>query len=88
MQPIPGPHPGDGNAAVAERWLTDRCDVEDENDAAAAPATIAVKANILTASFIFDYPLSIFCKVQSRGSLTRKIVGQIVSQVHRIQLVP
>lgn len=57
-QPIPGPHPGDGKLDVAERWLTITLDLEEENEAAAAPATITENAKILTASFISSYPSS------------------------------
>jgi hypothetical protein len=33
-------------------------DLEEENDAAAAPATMTAKAKILMASFIVGYPLN------------------------------
>jgi hypothetical protein len=52
---MPGPHPGDGSPEVAERWLITTFDFEEENEAAAAPATIAAKAKTLMASFIVGY---------------------------------
>jgi hypothetical protein len=54
---MPGPHPGDGKAEVAERWLAIMCDVDDENDAAAAPATTMANTKTRKASFILDYSL-------------------------------
>jgi hypothetical protein len=53
---MPGPHPGEGSPEVAERWLITTFDFEEEKEAAAAPATIAAKASILTASFILGNP--------------------------------
>ena len=57
-QPIPGPHPGEGKPAVAERWLTVTSDLEDEKEAAAAPAMRTANAKILMESFISSYPSS------------------------------
>ena len=57
---MPGPQPGMGIAEpVADRWLAIRCDVEEEKEAAAAPATTTANAKIRRASFIFSYPLAI-----------------------------
>ena len=67
-QPIPGPHPGEGNPAVAERWLTVTFDLEDEKEAAAAPAMRTASARILIESFIFSYPLQAIL-LTSKGSL-------------------
>jgi hypothetical protein len=55
---MPGPQPGDGSPEVAERWLIATFDFEEENDAAAAPATMTANAKILMASFIVGYPLN------------------------------
>jgi hypothetical protein len=70
-QPIPGPHPGDGKLDVAERWLTVTFDLEEENEAAAAPATITDNAKILAASFISSYPLSEFLDTKNSLSNTK-----------------
>lgn len=57
---MPGPQPGIGMAdPVAERWLAIKCDVDEEKEAAAAPAKTTANAKIRIASFIISYPLAI-----------------------------
>jgi hypothetical protein len=53
---MPGPQPGEGRAPVAERWLAIMCDLDDENEAAAAPATTRANTRALKASFIMVTP--------------------------------
>jgi hypothetical protein len=49
-----------GNAdPVADWWLAIRCEVEEEKDAAVAPATTTANAKIRRMSFILSYPLTI-----------------------------
>jgi hypothetical protein len=57
-QPIPGPHPGEGRLEVADKWLEIKWEVDDENDAAAAPATTIANTKTRIASFIIGYPLN------------------------------
>jgi hypothetical protein len=53
---MPGPQPGIGRAAtVADCRLNVTCDVDEEKEAAAAPARTTANAKILTASFIIGY---------------------------------
>lgn len=47
-----GPQPGTGRVDVADWWLGSACVVEDENEAAAAPATTTDSAKMRMASFI------------------------------------
>ena len=49
-------HGGIGRADVADWWLGRACVVEDEMEAAAAPATTTESAKIRTASFMISYP--------------------------------
>ena len=57
-----GPHPGTGRADVAD-WLEMARGVEEETEAAAAPATTTDKAKIRMASFMIDDP----CKLELTG---------------------
>jgi len=52
-----GPHPGTGRLAVADWWLGMTCEVEEEKEAAAAPATTTERAKIRMASFMIVIPL-------------------------------
>jgi hypothetical protein len=54
------------------------CDFDDENDAAAAPATTMANTNTRKASFIIGYPLKE--PIDKEGSpLTLKIVVQVLN---------
>jgi len=52
----PGPHAGTGRVSVADWWLRTTRVVEEESEAAAAPAMTIERAKILTASFMMSNP--------------------------------
>jgi len=54
---MPGPHVGVGSWAVADWWLGMACVVEDETEAAAAPAKTTARAKTRIASFMVSNPL-------------------------------
>jgi hypothetical protein len=56
---MPGPQAGAGSAAVADWWLVNVPEVDEENEAAAAPAMTTAKAKIRMASFMIGYPFAI-----------------------------
>ena len=61
-QGMPGPQNGIGSPAVADWWLATIVrvlEVDEENEAAAAPARTSVKAKMRTVSFIVGNPFEI-----------------------------
>ena len=65
---IPGPQAGIGRAEAAAWWLGTACVVDDDMEAAAAPARTTDRAKMRTTSFIKGYPSEGFLLTQV-GSL-------------------